>query len=101
MQRAAIFVVERYLPGTSLDEVSRELEGVRAAAAVLSTKAVFVRHLSSIFVPEEESCTCLFEASSPDAVGEANSRASFDFARVIQGVHLRGGDGRSRSRPDV
>lgn len=88
MRHASIFIVERYLPGVSLRELSRLLERVGEAAAAMNAQGVSIRLLSSTFVPEEESCTCQFEASSSEAIDEANRRAGAGFARVIQAVRF-------------
>jgi hypothetical protein len=45
-----------------------------------------VRYLRSIFVPEDEICFLLFEAASPELVGEAGRRAALDDYRIVRAI---------------
>jgi hypothetical protein len=38
----------------------------------------------STFIPAEEKCFCLFEASSAESVQEANERAGLPFERIVE-----------------
>jgi hypothetical protein len=49
-------------------------------------EGVPVRFLRSIYVPEEDTCFCLYEAPSVDAVRQAAGRAHLDFERVAQAI---------------
>jgi Protein of unknown function (DUF4242) len=77
----ALFVVERYLPGVSVDELRSALERLPDAAA-----GTTVRYLGSTILTEDEACLCHFEAPSAAAVVEVNGRAGVDVDRVVAAV---------------
>jgi hypothetical protein len=58
----------------------------------MSATGTPVRYLRSTFVPGEDRCFCLFEASSPDDVVQANERAELPFVRVSEAVHVAAED---------
>jgi hypothetical protein len=67
----AEYLVELYV-AQSDDRTARELaERARAAAAELTINGSPVRCVSSIFVPDDETCLQLYEAPSADVVREA------------------------------
>jgi Protein of unknown function (DUF4242) len=77
-----LFVVERYLPGITAEELRASAERLAAAAANLTASGKEIHYLGSMFVPEEESCFCRFEASSARIVGTACRHARFPYARI-------------------
>jgi len=79
-----LFVVERYLPDISAEELRASAERLAAAAAKLSAAGNDVRYLGSTFVREEESCFCRFEASSAVVVANACRAARFPYARILE-----------------
>jgi Protein of unknown function (DUF4242) len=81
-----VYVVERYLPGLSREEVEAALRGLKQTMPELESEGMRVRYLGSTIVPDDESCFCQFEASSEEAVAEANRRAGIPFARIVAGV---------------
>jgi hypothetical protein len=64
---------------------------VRAAAAELTREGRPVRFLRTIFVPEDETCFYLFEASSAGTVREVGARAALLFDRVSASWRRPGG----------
>jgi len=84
----AIYMVERYLPGTSAQRLLDASARVQAATDHMRAQGVPVRYLGSTFVPDDESCFCLFSGPSPRAVREANERARFPFARILDAVRI-------------
>jgi hypothetical protein len=82
------YLVERYLPGLSGDEVHAAVQRLRTVSQEMTAEGTTIRYLSSAYVAEEESCFCQLEAPSREAVAAANERASFPFAR-IHAVQLR------------
>ena len=78
----AEYVVELYVPRTDRVAVARSAERARLAAEELTRQGTQVRYLRSIFVPEDETCFYLFEASSAGAVREVGARAALLFDRV-------------------
>lgn len=63
----ARFVIEVFTPGLDESGLAAVVDRVRAAAASLRRDGSPVRHLSSIFVPDDQTCFHIVEAPSPDA----------------------------------
>jgi predicted methyltransferase MtxX (methanogen marker protein 4) len=78
------YLVELYFAET--DAAVRGAERTRLAAEELTREGTPVRCLSSIFVPEDETCFLLCESASVEAVREAVRRAALPFARVARAV---------------
>jgi hypothetical protein len=76
------FLGELYVPREHGVAVEDDEVRVRAAAAELTREGRPVRFLRTIFVPEDETCFYLFEASSAGAVREVGARAALLFDRV-------------------
>jgi hypothetical protein len=79
------YLVELYVARRSpvpLEAVRR----ARASASAMSRDGLQVRYLRSIFVPEDEICFLLFEAASPELVGEAGRRAALDDYRIVRAI---------------
>ena len=78
------FLVEVYLArGNGVEATALD---ARRAAQELTDKGTPVRYLSSIFVPEDETCFFLYEAATAEAVREAARRASLAFERISEAV---------------
>jgi hypothetical protein len=75
----AEFLAELYVPRWQGDTIA---EHARAAAEAVSRSSARVRCLSSIFVPEDETCFLLYEADTLEDVEHAASRAGLTFERV-------------------
>jgi len=82
------YLVERYLPGLSADEVQAAVQRLRVVSEQMTAEGTMIRYLSSAYLAEEESCFCQLQAPSRQAVAAANERAAFPFAR-IHAVRLR------------
>ena len=87
----ATYLVERYFPGRSEEELRSALARVRAASDRMEEEGVAVRYLGSLFLPSEEACFCWFEGPSADAVAEANGRALLPFAHITAAVLIGSG----------
>lgn len=75
-----LFVIERFLPDLTADALgtlAREQQGLRG---------VSYRH--SIYVPADDTCFCLVEAESAEAVSEANAGARLPFERVVEALQV-------------
>jgi len=95
------YMVERYLPGISEEELRAAAGRVQAAAARMQAEGVAVRYIGSTFAPEDQYCFCLFAGPSWAVVQEANERAQFPFARIVPAVRILPEDPASRlRRPD-
>jgi hypothetical protein len=79
-----VYLVERYLPDATLDDVRA---GVELLEAAMSGDRC-VRHLSSTLVPEEGAVFAVFEAISAEAVVSLNRLAGLQVDRVVEGVHV-------------
>jgi hypothetical protein len=90
------FLVERYLPDASEERLRAAVERTCAEAVHLEAEGTPVRYLSSIVLPEEESCLCIFQAATAAAVEEVNKRAAFPYARIVEATVI---DSRSSAEP--
>lgn len=82
----AEFLVELYVARSDGNVI---VEQARVAAAEVSRPGARVRCLSSIFVPEDETCFLLYEADTLDDVRAAATRAGLVFERVAR-AHATG-----------
>jgi len=76
-------MVERDLPGITLEELAAAQKRAIQTGKELTAEGRQVRYIRSMFVPGESKCMCLFEAASPDNVREANERAQIPFTRIV------------------
>lgn len=86
------FLVELYVPRGDGEAVARSVRLARLAASELTREGTSVQYVRSIFVPEDETCFFLYEATNADDVAEAARRASLPFDRVALAVAGREGD---------
>jgi hypothetical protein len=78
------YLLEAYTPASALLE---EIEArVRIAAAELADSGTPVRHVRSIFVPEDETCFHLLDATSSEAVAETARKAGISKPRITKAV---------------
>jgi hypothetical protein len=84
----AVYLVERDLPGISLEELAAAQKTAIQMGKELTAEGREVRYIRSTFVPGENRCMCLFEASNPDDVREANERGNIPFTRIVQAEDL-------------
>jgi len=83
-----MFVVERYLSAVSPEELAAAVDRDRRAAEAMTAAGTPVRYLFTIYLTSDESCFCLFEAPSADAVREAQLRAGIGFERIVEAIQL-------------
>jgi hypothetical protein len=76
------YMVERYLPGMTAEEVDDASARLALTAEALAGEGLDVRYAGSTYVPKEESCFCRFEASSRSVVESVCERAQLPFARI-------------------
>lgn len=77
------YLVEAYLPRSHARGARAAARRARAAAAALSSEGVLIRYVRTTFLPEDETCFHLFEASSAEAVEEVGRRAKLGRGRVV------------------
>lgn len=90
----AEFLVELYVSRTDGLAAESGAERARLAAEELTREGTPVRYLSSVFVPEDETCFSLYEAATAEAVHEVARRAALRFEHVSEAVTHSKGDKR-------
>jgi hypothetical protein len=83
--RHSMYLVERYWPAVTAEQVREALARLAAVAAPDRDTA---RHLGSVLVPADECVFSLFLARSSAAVAAANRAAGVPFDRVAPAVCL-------------
>jgi hypothetical protein len=83
--------VELHLPPGGAAELAAAADRARSTAEQLTQEGIAVRWVRSVYVPEDETCVLVFEASSPDAVDEASRRASLSYVRIVDAEMGRAG----------
>jgi len=84
----AVFLVERELPGITMDQLAAAQKSAIQSSKELTAQGKDVRYIRSTFVPGENRCMCLFEASNADHVREANERGKIPFTRIVPAADL-------------
>jgi hypothetical protein len=79
----ARYLLELVRPADGWPDLQALVGRAREAAAGATHAGDRVRLLRSIYVPEDESCFLLYEASSPDAVVGAAGRAGLNAAGLV------------------
>jgi hypothetical protein len=80
----ATFVVELYVPRGDARGRSTLDRRVRKATEEISAGGVPVRHVRSVFVPEDEIALQFFEASAAEVVVEVSRRAGLAYERIVE-----------------
>ena len=76
------FVVERTVPGMTMELLLEAHRLLEQAARRVSALGSVVRYLRCTFMPEDQRCLCLFEASSADVVRRVNDIAQVPFRHI-------------------
>jgi Protein of unknown function (DUF4242) len=84
----ATFMVERYLPGADAGEAAPAELLARQVAMHLRAEGATVRHLRSLFVPQDEQCFVLFQAASAHVLAEAMGRVGITYERIAEIIDL-------------
>jgi hypothetical protein len=80
------YIVELYAARGEEGALERGVELARRAAERLTREGTRVRHLRSLFVPEDETCYLLFEAEDAAVAQEAAGAAGLPFERPATAV---------------
>lgn len=92
---APTFLVERYLPSAALSGLA---DSVARVAFICARDGTGVHYLQSTYLPSEDTCFCLFQAASPDAVRAVNDAGHFAVDRITAAVVMfNGADSSFRS----
>jgi Protein of unknown function (DUF4242) len=92
------FLVELYVSKADCACVEAGWERLNRAAVQLTAEGTPVRLVRSIFVPEDETCFVLVEATSAETAREVAQRAAVSFERVVEAtVDLVNTNGREKT----
>jgi hypothetical protein len=94
-----MFIIERYLAAERQAELAAAVDHDRRAAERMTAAGVPARHLSTIYVPSDESCFSLFDAPSADALRQAQERCGIGFERIVEAVQLPQQDHEGQGTP--
>lgn len=83
-----VYMVERDLPGITMEQLAAAQKTAIQMGKELTAQGRPVRYIRSTFVPGENKCMCLFEASNPEHVREANERGHIPFTRIVVAADL-------------
>ena len=85
-----MFLVERYWPGVTMEDVRQAAERTVTAASV-GWGPTAVRYLGSVLVENEETVFSLFDGPDVTVVAEANRAGEFRYDRICAVVtHVAG-----------
>jgi Protein of unknown function (DUF4242) len=84
----AVFVVERSLPGMSLEHLAAAHRALAECSRRLSSGDDQVRYLRSTFAPARARCLCVFEATSGDLVRRVNEVAQVPFVSIDEAIEF-------------
>ncbi len=85
----AFYLVERYVPSMDDRDVERATRRLRGARPG-------VRHLCTVFLPDEETCLSVFEGPDAATVEVANTEAEFPLDRIVEASVFMRSDGGAR-----
>ncbi len=75
-----VFMVERFLPGMSPDDVRAQARRERELAGL--------RHLRTTYLSDDELCFVVFEAPSLAAVRLANEQVGMPYERITEAIDV-------------
>lgn len=84
----AVFIVERTLPGMSLEHLAAAHRALAEGSRRLSSGDDRVRYLRSTFTPARARCLCVFEATSGDLVRRVNEVAQVPFVSIEEAIEF-------------
>jgi Protein of unknown function (DUF4242) len=86
------YAAERYLPGVTPDQLLDAARRAKRAAAEMAATGTPVTYLQSTFLTGDQTCYCLFDGPSEQAVAQVNDRAGIPYERIVAAVHVASGD---------
>jgi Nickel responsive protein SCO4226-like len=89
------FVAEQYIPGATA--AAADACAARQAAEEMTRQGTRVQVVSSIFIPDDETCIHLYRADSIEAVRAAASRAALPLERISEAVTWVAAGARARA----
>ena len=73
----AVYMVERDLPGITLEQLGGAQKAAIETSQEFTSKGKQVRYIRSTYVPGDSKVMCLFEASRQQLVEEVNQAATY------------------------
>jgi hypothetical protein len=86
------YVAERYLPGITPEQLLDAARRAKLTTAQMTAEGTPVSYLRSTFLTGDQTCYCLFEGPSPQAVAQANDKAGIPYERIVPAVHMAAED---------
>ena len=86
------YVAERYLPGVTTEQLLDAARRAKLATAQMTAAGTPVTYLRSTFLTADQTCYCLFEGPSEQAVKQANDTAGLPYERIVLAVHVAAKD---------
>lgn len=84
----ATFLVERYWPGVTADEVRATEVRLQEIVEILNREGVPIRYRSSTLIEQEESVFSVFQGRSPEEVAEVSRRSGVPFDRILLATEI-------------
>jgi hypothetical protein len=84
----AAWAAELYMPGVTPEQLLDTARRAKAASAEMTAEGTRLTYLSATLLSGDDTCYCLFQRTSEQAVKQANDRAGIPYERVIPAVHL-------------
>jgi hypothetical protein len=78
------FLVEVFVPRSRAGELAATKKRVRAATTRVARSDGEVRYVRAIYVPEDETCFYVINASSAELVAEVSALAGLRDGRVVE-----------------
>jgi hypothetical protein len=94
----ASYLVELYLPRSQAHEARAAGLRARTAAVELAAEGAVVRYVRTTFLPDDETCFHLFEASSAGSVEEVCRRAGLSRIRIVSAIEAPTGASDAQSQ---
>jgi hypothetical protein len=84
----SVFMVDRDLPGISMEDLAAAQQRAIATAEQFRADGKDVSYIRSTFVPGESHCMCLFDGADATLVAELNDVAQIPYTRITKALDL-------------
>jgi hypothetical protein len=88
MGYANVWLVERYLETANDDRLQRLAMQTANAVRTLRSREIQIAHLGSTLIPDEQTCFCVFLASTPEAIASLNALVDAPCVRTVAGLQM-------------
>ncbi len=83
-----VFFVERDLKGITMEQLAGAQKAAISKASEMTKKGTKIDYIRSTFIPGEDRCMCLFDASKDADVKRLNDEAGIPYNRVVEALDL-------------